>query len=162
MDTPQNTDGNETYLSQEKLNELKEELEELKTNKRKEIADKLEYAKSLGDLSENAEYQEAREAQAGIEERISTIEEMLKHAVVISGHKADVVDIGSIVTLKRKEDGEEFVYEIVGSEESDIKAGKISNKSPLGGALIGKKKGDEVISKSPKGDIEYTVLKIGK
>lgn len=160
MDNTKHTNEEQTYLSKEKLDELKKELEELKTIKRKEIADKLEYAKSLGDLSENAEYQEAREVQASLEERIANIEEMLKNAVVISGHKVNIVDIGSVVTLQKEGESETKTYEIVGSEEADIAGGKISNKSPLGEALIGKKKGNEVTCKSPKGDMRYTIVKI--
>jgi len=150
----------QVYLSKEKMDELEAEALELRSVKRKEIAEKLEYAKSLGDLSENAEYQEAREAQAGLEERIATIENILKRAVVVSGHKSDIVDIGSVVTLVKKNDSKKKVYEIVGSEEADISQMKISNRSPLGEAMIGKKKGEEFTFQSPAGEVGYTIIKI--
>ena len=148
------------YLSKEKLQELEGELEELKTVRRKEIAEKLEYAKSLGDLSENAEYQEAREAQASVEERISTVEALLKSAVVISGRRTDVADIGSVVTIQKTGDREKKQYTLVGSEEADAAEGKISNKSPLGEGMFGKKKGEEFISKTPAGDVKYKIITI--
>lgn len=149
-----------TYLSKEKMGELKEELEELVTVKRKEIADKLEYAKSLGDLSENAEYQEAREAQAALEERVGTIEVILKRAIVVSGHKVDIVGIGSVVTIQKKGSTDIRTYEVVGSEESNVAQMKISNRSPLGEAMIDKKKGDEFAFQSPVGEVVYSILKI--
>ena len=115
------------YLSKEKLEELKKELGTLKSSGRKEIASKLAYAKSLGDLSENAEYSEAREARENLEERIATIESVLKTAIVVSGHKTDRVDIGSVVTIEKIGENGKQVYTIVGSEEVDIAQGKISN-----------------------------------
>ncbi|MEX0933807.1 MAG: transcription elongation factor GreA [Candidatus Paceibacterota bacterium] len=160
MDIAKNAEEGKIYLSQEKQNELTKELKTLKTEKRKEIADKLEYTKSLGDLSENAEYQEARDAQAGIEERIATIEAVLKNAVVVLDHKIDSVSIGSVVTLKKEGESSTKTYEIVGAEESNIVEGKISNRCPLGEALMGKKKGEEALCRSPKGDISYSVIKI--
>lgn len=150
-----------TYLSQEKFDELTAELTELKTNKRKEIAEKLEYAKSLGDLSENAEYQEAREAQAAIEDRIATLEALLKSAEIVSStKKGGEIAIGSVVTLKKKGAKEEQNYEIVGSEEADVAQKKISNKSPLGEVMIGKKKGDTFTFQSPGGEVTYTVVEV--
>lgn len=148
------------YLSKEKLQELKEEIEELKMVRRKEIAEKLEYAKSLGDLSENAEYQEACEAQAAVEERISTIELLLKSAIVISGGRTDVASIGSIVTVQKVGDSGKKQYTLVGSEEANVSEGKISNKSPFGEAMFGKKKGEEFVSKSPVGNITYKIITI--
>ncbi len=148
------------YLSKEKFDELENELEELKTVKRKEVAQKLEYAKALGDLSENAEYQEAREAQAAIEDRISTLEAVLMSAVIVSTHRTDKVGIGSKVTLQKKGGKASVVYEVVGSEESNVDLGKISNKSPLGLALIGKVEGEVFSFKAPGGEISYTVLTI--
>jgi len=149
-----------TYLSKEKFEELKKELEELKTVRRKEIAEKLEYAKSLGDLSENSEYQEARESQANIEDRISTIESLFKSAEIVSAHAGDSIDIGSTVTIQKKGSRAEELYHLVGSEESDIVQRKISNKSPLGEAMFRKKKGDVFLCKTPKGTVEYKVLEI--
>jgi transcription elongation factor GreA len=152
-------DTQKEYLSREKHDELKEELDYLTDIKRKEIAEALEAAKALGDLSENAEYHSAREAQAGVEERISVIEEILKNAIIVgSKHKTDVVGIGSIVTLKRGK--EEKTYTVVGSEESDIHAGKISNKSPIGEAMMGKRKGEAFTCVTPRGEEHCTVVEI--
>ncbi len=146
------------YITIEKKAELEAELVELKTTKRKEIAAALEYAKSLGDLSENAEYSQAREDQAHLEDRIAEIEYILKHAEITEKHHAGRVEVGATVHVTKKGDKAEKVFTIVGSEESDVSAGKISNESPLGAVLIGKDKGDTVIFKSPSGvDIEYVI-----
>ena len=149
-----------TYLSKEKMKELKIELEELKTVKRKEIAEKLEYAKSLGDLSENAEYQEARESQGILEERIRSIEFSLKTAVVVSASKSDTVNVGSTVTIKKEGKAQKIEYKIVGSEEVNISEQKISTVSPMGMAMMGKKKGEKFTLKSPAGESIFTVVKI--
>jgi len=147
------------YLSREKHEELKQELEFLTHIRRKEIAEALEAAKSLGDLSENAEYHAAREAQAGVEERISVVEEILKNAVIVtSKHKTDTVGVGSVVTVKKGK--EQKTYTVVGSEEADITAGKISNKSPLGLAMLHKKKGDQFNYTTPAGIVECTIVDI--
>src|ERR1051326_2013607 len=129
------------YLTKEKFSELSAELERLRTTGRQEVAGRLEYAKSLGDLSENAEYQEAREAFTDLEERIAKIEEVLKQAVIVKEKHGTQVDIGSTVVVK-KSGGVTMEFNIVGSEEADPKEGKISNESPLGAAMIGKKAGD--------------------
>lgn len=148
------------YLTQEKYNELKAELDSLVHVKRKEVAEHLEYAKSLGDLSENAEYHEARDMQANIEDRIAKIENILKTAVIMqSTHGTSVVTIGSVVDVE-KTGGKKNTLTLVGSEESDMSAGKISIKSPIGLALIGKKKGDVFNVKTPGGQATYTVLNI--
>lgn len=141
--------GKIEYFSKEKFEALKAELEELKTIKRKEVAENLEYTKSLGDLSENAEYHEAREEQARIEDRIRKLEELLKSAEIIDHHKTSVVDVGSTVTVTQG--GTKRTYILVGSEEVDVSAGKISVNSPLGVALVGKKKGDTVEWQTPGG-----------
>jgi len=148
------------YLSKQKLKEIKNELEELKTVKRKEIAEQLEFAKSLGDLSENAEYHEVRDNQATIEERIMKIEDMIKRAEIVSDQHGSTVNIGSTVTLQEKGEKETQEWSIVGSEEADLLANKISNESPLGDALIGKKEGDEILFSSPNGKVNYTVVKL--
>ncbi|MBP6949063.1 MAG: transcription elongation factor GreA [Candidatus Pacebacteria bacterium] len=149
------------YLTLEKKNELEAELAQLKTVRRKEIADSLEYAKSLGDLSENAEYHQAREDQANCEDRINHIEQILKNAVIMEGSVvAGVVHVGSTVTVLKKGSKEEKTFALVGSEEADSVSGKISNESPLGEALLGKKKGDKIIVHAPKGDIEYSVVEV--
>jgi transcription elongation factor GreA len=146
------------YLTQEKKNLLEEELRTLKTVRRKEIADALEYAKSLGDLSENAEYHQAREDQANCEDRIIHIEQILKNAVLVETGTAGIVHVGSTVTIQKKGEKVEKTYALVGSEEANSLEGRISNESPLGSALLGKKKGDKVIVSAPKGDVEYTVI----
>jgi transcription elongation factor GreA len=129
------------YLTKEKFAELTNELEEMKTKKRKEVAESLEYAKSLGDLSENAEYHEARELQASTEDRIAKLEEILKSATILSGHDTSTVGMGSSVTIDLEKNRR--VFTIVSSEEVDIAGGKISMHSPLGEKLLGKKRGDE-------------------
>lgn len=148
------------YLSQEKFDELKNELDHLKSVRRKEIAEQLEFAKGLGDLSENAEYHEARQNQAETEERISKLETLLKQAEITSKHKGGAVRIGSTVTIHKANDKKECEYIIVGSEESNIKENKISNKSPLGAALMGKTKGDVVSCDAPIGTVTCTIVNI--
>ncbi len=150
---------NTEYLTKEKYQELQKELEELKTIKRKEVAENLEYAKSLGDLSENAEYHEARELQASTEDRISKLEELLKAASIINGHDTSAVGIGSQVTVTQN--GVKRVYHIVGSEEVDVAKGKISANSPIGEALVGKKKGDTIEWRTPAGMMTAKIVSIG-
>lgn len=148
------------YLTIEKKQALESELQQLKTVRRKEIADALEYAKSLGDLSENAEYHQAREDQANCEDRIAHIEQILKNAVIMDGQATGAVNVGSTVTVIKKGSKEERTFALVGSEEADSVSGKISNESPLGQALLGKKKGDKVIVHAPKGEVEYSIVAI--
>lgn len=148
------------YLTLEKKTELENELNILKSVRRKEVADALLYAKSLGDLSENAEYQQAREDQANCEERIAHLEAILKNAVIMDKHTAHVVEVGTTVTVLKKGAKEEQVFTLVGSEEADSFLGKISNESPLGKALLGQKKGDVITVAAPKGDIVYTIKTI--
>ncbi len=151
----------EELLSQEKFEELTKELDELKTTRRREVAEQLEYARSLGDLSENAEYQEAREMQAAVEERIQKLEGILKNAKIVRGHKTDIVGMGSTVSVKpTNKTGDAHTYTIVGAEEADLFTGKISYHSPLGNALMGKKKGDEFSFHTPKGIQKYKILKV--
>ena len=146
------------YLTQEKHDEIKAELADLKSTKRKEMADQLEYAKSLGDLSENAEYHEAREAQANLENRIAHLEALVKHAQIISAHDKDIVSVGSEATVEYK--GKKLTYTIVGSEEADMSQGKISVKSPFGTSIIGKKKGDTFTVDTPNGKIDYKIVSL--
>ena len=150
----------EHMLSQEKFDEIKAELEVLTTKTRKEIAESLEYARSLGDLSENAEYQAARELQAATEEKIRRLETIIKSAVIISEKKKGVVGFGSEVTICKKGDKEEHTYMIVGSEEADMRTKKLSHLSPLGEALMGRKKGEKFGFKTPSGMQEYTIIDI--
>jgi transcription elongation factor GreA len=146
------------YLTKEKFDEFTAELAELKGKKRKEVAESLEYAKSLGDLSENAEYHEARDTQATIEDRIARLEELLKHAHIVSSNTGDTVNVGSKITVEK--DGKKFEYSIVGSEEADVIANKISMKSPFGQAILGKKKGESFTFKAPSGEITYKIVSI--
>lgn len=137
------------------------ELEHLKTVRRSEIAKNLEYARSLGDLSENAEYQEARELQAATEERIRKLEDLVKRASIITdGKKKDVVSFGSTVSISKEGSEEAHEYKIVGSEEADMRLRKLSHLSPLGAALMGKKKGDVFTFETPNGKQTYTVEKV--
>ncbi len=146
------------YLTQEKFDELRKELNMLKSEKRKEVADALEYAKSLGDLSENAEYQEARDMQAKLEHRISHLEQVMKSAVIVGPRHSDVIGIGSTVVVQRSGDSKEKTFCLVGSEEASTAEGKISDQSPMGEAMIGKQKGDMFVCCAPNGDIHYKIL----
>ena len=152
---------NQSYLTPEKFEELKEELNHLKTVRRKEVAESLEYARSLGDLSENAEYQEARDMQAAIEERINHLEQVMKEAKIVAHtKKGDVVGLCSEVAIVKDKERKELVYTIVGSEEANIHEHKLSYLSPLGEALMGKAKGDIFTFDTPHGQQKYKVLKV--
>ena len=147
------------YLSKERFDELKQELEQLKTAKRIEIAQRLKTAKEYGDLSENSEYAEAREEQASVETRILELEDLLKNAAIVTKAKSsDIVDVGSTVVVKKG--SKEMTYQIVGSYEADPTAGKISADSPLGKAFLEKKIGDKVNVTTPAGKSTYEILKI--
>lgn len=148
------------YLTKQKYDELQQELETLVHSRRKEIAEQLEYAKSLGDLSENAEYHEARDAQAQVEARISQIEDLLKHAEIMHHKKSDIVEAGSKITIQKSGAKEKQEYIIVGTEEADMLNGKISYDSPLGSSLMGKKEGDKVSVDTPKGTVEYKIISV--
>jgi len=153
-------DDKKEYLTKEKFEELEKELEHLKKIKRLEVAENLEYAKSLGDLSENAEYHEARDLQANIEDRISKLENLLKSAEVISGHLTNSAGVGSTVVIQRDSEKTPTSFTLVSSEETDVSANKISIHSPLGEALFGKKKGQELEVMTPKGIVKYKILSI--
>lgn len=148
------------YLSQEKYQELSRELDDLKLNRRREVAERLEFAKSLGDLSENAEYHSAREEQSEIEERINQLENLLKTSKIVDQHHSSLVEIGSTLTIEKLSDGTKNKLTMVGSAETDIPAGKISGQSPMGTALLGKKRGDEVKVQTPRGEVAYRIVKI--
>jgi transcription elongation factor GreA len=150
----------EQYLTKEKIEEFTKELEYLKTDKRKKVAESLEYAKKLGDLSENAEYHEARQEQAEIEDRIMYLESILKNAVIMDAHSGDGVGMGSTVKIKKEGENDARIYKIVGSEEADMTSGKLSNLSPIGSALIGKKEGDKFSVNTPKGKANYSIISI--
>ena len=153
---------NTQYLSAEKFAELEKELELLKTERRKEVAEHLEYAKKLGDLSENAEYHAAREEQAEVEDRIRRLEDLLKNSSLIKegGTAKDTITIGTTFRLQKEGDNKSYLYTIVGSEEANLATGKISNMSPLGAALLGHKVGDSVKVSTPKGSVAYTIAQI--
>ena len=148
------------YLTKERLEELKKELAHLKTTRRFEVADRLKRAKELGDLSENAEYVEAREEQSTVETRIFELEDMVKNAVIITheGGKHEVVTIGSTVLVEK--DGKQTKFTIVGSNETKPEDGFISNESPLGKAFLGKAPGEAVTITTPGGAVAYTIIKI--
>ncbi|MEI6022763.1 MAG: transcription elongation factor GreA [bacterium] len=149
------------FITQENKETLEAELLVLRGPRQKEIIAAVEYAKSLGDLSENAEYHQAREEQAKLQERIAQIEHMLKYATVIKKTVNNgVVQIGSTVTIQKHGEENTRVFSIVGSEETDMLAGKISYKSPIGTALMSKRTGDTVSVMTPKGTIEYEIKNV--
>ncbi len=152
------------YLTYEGLKERERELEYLKTEKRKEISEKIKVALGFGDLSENAEYDEAKNEQAEVELKIVKLEKMLKNAKIIDEDdiSTDVVSMGIKVKVLDIDMEEEEVYSIVGSEEADIMANKISDESPMGKALIGAKVGDTVTVEAPNGSYELKILEISK
>lgn len=154
-------EAHQVVVSQEKFDEMVKELEHLKTVRRTEIAKNLEYARSLGDLSENAEYQEARDLQAATEERIKKLDEMVKNSVIQSeGKKKNEVGFNSKVTIRKEGSADVHEYTIVGSEEADMRVKKLSHLSPLGAALMGKKKGDVFTFATPSGKQTYTIEKV--
>lgn len=146
------------YISQERQHEITEELQRLKTEGRRGIAERLKQSKELGDLSENSDYQEAREEQARLETRIGELEETLKTSSIIRKADGASVRVGSRVKVKKGSETLEYV--IVGSSEADPANGFISNDSPVGRELIGKNVGEEAVVKAPKGEIRYSVLAI--
>ena len=150
----------EDYLTKEKFQELEKELGHLKTVKRKEVAEALEYAKSLGDLSENQEYQEARDSQAILEDRINRLEIILKSAKIVSARSTNIVSVGSVVTLEKESDKSRKSYTMVGSEEADAARGKISMRSPLGLAAMGKSKGEIFSFEVSGGIMSYKIIDI--
>ena len=150
---------NSQYLSPERLEELREELNELKAKKRIEIADRRSIAKDYGDLSENAEYTEAREEQAKVESRISELEELMRTAVTLRNDECgDVVRVGCKIVVKKN--GETKNFSVVGTYEAKPEEGKISDESPLGKAFLKKKVGEKVVVSTPAGPIMYEILKI--
>ncbi len=149
-----------SYLSREGFEKLKQRLWELKNKKRQDVAMRLEHAKTLGDLSENAEYQEAKEEQSMIEGQIIDLEEKIRTAVVLADdtHRVDEVSIGSTITVESDRGLQSF--NLVGSDEADPATGKISNESPMGTAFLGKKVGETVEVKTPSGVKAYKILEI--
>ena len=152
----------EFKLSAERLEELKQELTYLKTVREKEVADQIKEARSFGDLSENSEYDEAKNEQGKLYSRIAEVENILSNYVVIEEEEdqGEYVRLGSTVTVLDKEFNEEVTYKIVGSQEADPMNGAISEDSPFGRALLGKNAGDDVTVDAPAGPVEYKILKI--
>ena len=148
------------FLTQEGLDELKKELDELKLVKRPEVIAALKDARAQGDLSENAEYDAARTEQAIVESRIKELEVMLENAKVIEKAKTDLVTLGSKVTLKYIDEDEDEEYSIVGSKEADPFENKISNESPIAKAILGKKAGEIVSVDSPNGKYDVKIMTI--
>lgn len=148
------------YITKENKAALEAELKELSGPRRKLIVAQIEFAKSLGDLSENAEYHQARDEQGKLEERISTIEQILNHAEIIEYKTGSTVMIGSTVTIQKEEETNTRTFQIVGSEETDMLSGKISYKSPIGAALMGKSVGDFAIVMTPKGEVSYKIITV--
>lgn len=156
--------GKELIITQDGFDSIKKELEHLKTVKRHEVADRIKTAREFGDLSENAEYDEAKNEQGFVEGRISELEHKIKIAVVIDDrdiHTEDV-GVGSVVKVKNSAMDFEAEYKIVGSAESDPLNGRISNESPIGSALLGAKVGDAVKIQTPEGEAVYQVLEISR
>ena len=151
----------EVLLTKEGKEELEKRLDYLKVEKRAEITERIKTAREFGDLSENAEYDAAKNEQAMIEGEIQEIENKLKHAVIIKdGAKKGVVSLGSKVDIIDEESKELSSYEIVGTTEADVEAGRISNESPIGNALLGRKAGDTVKVVAPAGIISITIKKV--
>lgn len=146
------------YVSKEHLEELKEKLEYLKKEARQEIAERLRRAKEFGDLSENSEYIDAKDAQAKLETEIAELEEIVRSAIVIRKDKHGAVSVGSTVEVQKN--GKKICYTIVGSEEANPAEFLISNESPLGMAFLGKKVGDTVDVEAPSGRTKYKILKV--
>ncbi|MBI5414429.1 transcription elongation factor GreA [Candidatus Peregrinibacteria bacterium] len=157
----ENSVGKDAVLiTEDGLSALKQELEFLTTEKRREVARRLKEAISYGDLSENSEYEEAKNEQAFIEGRILELEKKVKNAKIIASAKAGVARIGSTVVLSNSKTKEEEEYTIVGSTEADPMSARISNESPVGSAVLGKKKGDSIIVNAPGGKFEYVIMKL--
>ncbi|WP_311431654.1 transcription elongation factor GreA [Facklamia hominis] len=151
-------------MTQEGKEKLEQELEDLKVNKRAEIIERIKIARSFGDLSENSEYESAKDEQAFVEGRISTLENMIRFAEIINDqdYADDEVTLGRKVTFKELPDGDEETYTIVGSAEADPMSFKISNDSPMAQALIGKKVGETVTIETPGGAFDVKILKVEK
>ncbi|MEX2514846.1 MAG: transcription elongation factor GreA [Candidatus Paceibacterota bacterium] len=145
------------YITEEKKQELEDELDYLMNTRREEIAKEIERAKSMGDLSENAEYQQAREDQANAEGRIVEIKNILKSAEIVNHKKSDTVEVGSTVAVRKKYSSTDQSFQIVGSEETNLAEGRVSHTAPLGEALLGHKAGDTVEVKTPGGEVVYHI-----
>jgi transcription elongation factor GreA len=152
-----------SYYTKEGLDKLTNELNQLKTKGRADIAKQIAEARDKGDLSENAEYDAAKDAQGHLEAKIAKLEDLMSNARLLDETKIDTssVSILSKVTIKNKKNNASVTYTLVSEEEADLKAGKISTQSPIGKGLLGKKKGDSVKIKTPAGEMEFEVTDIG-
>jgi len=152
----------EFYMTEEGLEKLENELEYLKIEKRQEVVERIKVARDFGDLSENSEYDAAKDEQAFVESRIAQVENMIRKAVIIENDNVDpdVVALGKTVTFKELPDDEEESYIIVGSAEADPFEGKISNESPIAKSLIGHSVGEEVVVSTPAEDMNVNILKV--
>lgn len=151
-----------SYYTREGLDKLKAELNELKTKGRTEIARQIADARDKGDLSENAEYDAAKDAQGHLEAKIAQLDDLLAHARLLDEANVDTsrVSILSKVTIKNKKNGSSFTYTLVSEEEADLKAAKLSTMSPIGKGLLGKKKGESAVIKTPAGVVEFEITNI--
>ena len=154
----------EVILTEEGYTKLKEEIEYLSTTKRREVAERIKEAREFGDISENSEYDDAKNEQAQVEYRIQSLEQKLRNARVVDTEQVstETVSIGARVTLKDTKSKATRNYSIVGSAEADPKNGRLSNESPVGKALLGSKKGEKVTIPAPRGALEYQIVKIAR
>jgi transcription elongation factor GreA len=152
----------EVILTPEGHTKLREEIEHLSTVKRREVAERIKLAREFGDIAENSEYDDAKNEQALLEHRIATLEERLKHARVIDAGDVttDVVSVGTIVRLRDVDAKETIEYAIVGSAEANPAENKLSNESPVGRAILGRKKGETVEVAAPRGKLKYKIMEI--
>lgn len=149
-------------MSRESYNKLVAELDDLKINKRKEVAERLKVARSYGDLSENAEYDEAKNEQAILEAQIAELQYTIDNAEIIDNASTDEVGMSSIITIKRVDTGKIETFTIVGTNHANVREGKISDESPIGKAAMKKKVGDIFIVEAPAGELRFEVLEISK
>lgn len=149
-------------MSRESYNKLVAELDDLKINKRKEVAERLKVARSYGDLSENAEYDEAKNEQAILEAEIAELQYTIDNAEIIDNASTDEVGMSSIITIKRVDTGKIETFTIVGTNHANVREGKISDESPIGKAAMKKKVGDIFIVEAPAGELRFEILEISK
>lgn len=150
------------YMTKEGKKKLEDELHYLKTDRRQEVVERIKVARGFGDLSENSEYDAAKDEQAFVESRITQVEKMIRNAVIIENDNEDpnIVSLGKSVTFTELPDGEEETYQIVGSAEADPFEGKISNDSPIAKSLLGHEVGEEVTVATPGGDMQVKITKV--